>query len=278
MAINLDLVGKKSEALIHKYAWKDVVLYALGIGASTEELDFLFEMGDLKVFPTFAVVPSFRALVQATSNLNVNPMMILHGEQTVIQHKPIPPEGEMSTVSEITGIYDKGKAALVVVQAKTSIDGAPVFDNVFTIFARGEGGFGGDRGPEALKADPPEGKTPDFRVEYKTLPQQALLYRLSGDTNPLHVSPQFAAMGGFDRPILHGLCTYGHAGRAVLHSICGSDPARFKSFAARFASVVFPGDTVVTEGWRQSAGRYVIRASTQEGKTVLSNAIAEVVE
>lgn len=278
MAINLDLVGKKSEPIIHSYTWRDVVLYALGVGAGTDELDFLFEMGDLKVFPTFAVVPSFRALVQATSNLNVNPMMILHGEQTVILHKPIPPEGEMSTVSEVTGIYDKGKAALVVVKAETSIGGSPVFDNIFTIFARGEGGFGGDRGPEALKADPPEGRAPDFRVEYKTLPQQALLYRLSGDTNPLHASPQFAAMGGFDRPILHGLCTYGHAGRAILHSVCGGDPARFKSFAARFASVVFPGDTIVTEGWREGAGRYIVRASTQDGKTVLSNSVAEVVE
>ncbi|MBK7972032.1 MAG: MaoC family dehydratase N-terminal domain-containing protein [Deltaproteobacteria bacterium] len=254
------------------------MLYALGIGANTDELDFLFEMGDLKVFPTFAVVPSFKALVQATSNLNVNPMMILHGEQTVILHNPIPPEGEMSTVSEVTGIYDKGKAALVVVKAETSIDGSPVFDNIFTIFARGEGGFGGDRGPEALKADPPAGNPPDFRVEYKTLAQQALLYRLSGDTNPLHASPQFAAMGGFERPILHGLCTYGHAGRAVLHSVCGGDPARFKSFAARFASVVFPGDTIVTEGWRERAGRYIVRASTQDGKTVLSNSVAEVVE
>ncbi len=278
MGINLDLVGKKSDPIIHKYDWKDVVVYALGIGASTDELDFLFEMGDLKVFPTFAVVPSFRALVQATSNLNVNPMMILHGEQTVIQHRPIPPQGELTTISRVTGIYDKGKAALVVVKAETTIEGEPVFDNVFTIFARGEGGFGGDRGPEALKADPPEGVAPDFRVEYKTLPQQALLYRLSGDTNPLHASPQFAAMGGFDRPILHGLCTYGHAGRAILHSVCGGDPARFKSFAARFASVVFPGDTIITEGWKEKPGRYVVRASTQEGKTVLSNAIAEVVE
>ncbi len=278
MGINLELVGKKSEPIVYGYTWKDVVVYALGIGASTNELDFLFEMGDLKVFPTFAVVPSFRALVQATSNLNVNPMMILHGEQTVIQHKPIPPEGEMTTVSQVTGIYDKGKAALVVVKAETTIGGAPVFDNIFTIFARGEGGFGGDRGPEALKADPPEGKAPDFRIEYPTLPQQALLYRLSGDTNPLHASPQFAAMGGFDRPILHGLCTYGHAGRAVLHSVCGSDPARLKSFAARFASVVFPGDTIITEGWREKPGRYIVRASTQEGKTVLSNSIAEVVE
>jgi acyl dehydratase len=235
-------------------------------------------MNGPKVLPTFAVVPSFSALVAVTANLGVNPMMILHGEQKITLHRPIPANGEFVTVAEVKGIYDKVKGALVVVEARTTDEkNEPVFDNSFSIFVRGEGGFGGERGPEALKADPPEGKAPDFTFIEKTSPDQALLYRLSGDTNPLHASPQFAKMGNFDRPILHGLCTYGFAGRALLAHACGGDPKRFKSFAARFAGVVYPGDALTTEGWQIEPGKWVVRTKTQEDKVVLSNALAETV-
>lgn len=277
MAIKRDIVGKKSSPIRHKYGWKDTVLYALGCGAKEDELDFLFEMNGPKVLPTFAVVPSFNALIQVSGDLGANPMMILHGEQKIILHRPIPPQGELTTVAEVKGIYDKGKGASVVVEAKTLDEkNEPVFDNWFTVFVRGEGGFGGDRGPEPLKADPPADRAPDFSFSEKTVREQALLYRLSGDLNPLHASPQFAKMGGFDRPILHGLCTYGHAGRAVLKNACGGDPKKLKSFAARFAGVVFPGDTLTTEGWQVEPGKWVITVKQQDGKTVLSNSIAEV--
>jgi acyl dehydratase len=277
MALKLDLVGKSSAPIRHTYTWRDTALYALGVGARADELDFLFEMNGPKVLPTFAVVPSFNALISISSQLGANPMMILHGEQKVILHRPIPPNGEFQTVAEVKGIYDKGKGALVLVEARTTDEkNEPVFDNVFSIFVRGEGGFGGDRGPEALKADPPGDRDPDFETIEATAPEQALLYRLSGDLNPLHASPQFAKMAGFDRPILHGLCTYGHAGRAVLRHACGGDPARFRSFAARFAGVVFPGDTLTTRGWQLEPGRWAIQTQTQDGRTVLSNALAEV--
>jgi len=277
MAIKMDLVGKKSAPIRHGYAWKDCVLYALGVGAKADELDYLFEMNGPKVLPTFAVVPSFSALINVAGDLGVNPMMILHGEQKIILHRPIPPNGQFSTVAEVKGIYDKGKGALVLVEAKTTDEkNEPVFDNWFSIFVRGEGGFGGERGPEALKADPPQGKAPDFSFSEATTHEQALLYRLSGDLNPLHASPQFAKMGGFDRPILHGLCTYGFAGRAVLKHACGGDPKRLKTFAARFAGVVLPGDTLTTQGWQVEPGKWVVQVATQEGKIVLSNAIAEV--
>jgi acyl dehydratase len=276
MAIKLDLVGKKSAPIKHTYSWKDVVLYALGVGAKLDELDYLMELSGPKVLPTFAVVPSFSALIAVSSNLGANPMMILHGEQKVQQHRPIPPSGELTTVAEVTGIYDKGKGALVAVHAATTDDkNEPVFDNWFTTFVRGEGGFGGDRGPEALKADPPEGKAPDFAMSERTLPEQAALYRLSGDVNPLHIAPQFAKMGGFDRPILHGLCTYGFAGRAFLKHACGGDARKFKSFAARFAGVVYPGDTLTTEGWQVEPGRWILRTKTQDDRVVLSNSVAE---
>jgi acyl dehydratase len=277
MAIALDLVGKKSEPVPFSYSWKDTVLYALGVGAKLDELDFLYEGRGPKVLPTFAVVPSFASMMSVAGNLGVNPMMILHGEQQIRLHRPIPASGVLATVSEVKGIYDKGKGALVVVEAYTRDErGEPLFDNVFSIFARGEGGFGGERGPEAQKADPPAGAAPDFEVVEATSREQALLYRLSGDLNPLHADPNMASFGGFDRPILHGLCTFGFAGRAILRSVCGGDPARLKSFGARFAGVVFPGDTLTTRGFAVGDGRYVVTVSTEDGRVVLSNAIAEV--
>jgi len=278
MAIKLDVVGQKSPPITYQYQWKDTVLYALGVGARIDELDYLFEMNGPKVLPTFAVIPSFGAMVSVSAQVGANPVMIVHGEQKIELHRPIPPSGTFTTVAEVTGIYDKGKGAVIAVVAKTTDDkGEPVFDNSFSIFVRGAGGFGGDRGPEALKADPPEGKAPDFSVSERTHPEQALLYRLSGDLNPLHASPQFAKMAGFDRPILHGLCTYGFAGRALLHKACGGDPKRLKSFAARFAGVVFPGDTLTTEGWQVEPGRWVLRTKTQDDRIVLSNSVAETV-
>ena len=276
MAIKLDLVGRKSTPTPFTYQWKDVVLYALGVGAKVDELDYLYEARGPKVLPTFAVVPSFAAMLSVAGDLGANPMMILHGEQKVILHRAIPSQATLKTTSEVKGIYDKGKGALVVVEARTVDDkGEPVFDNVFSIFVRGEGGFGGDRGPEAPKADPPA-RAPDFEVIEATTREQALLYRLSGDVNPLHADPNMAKLGGFDRPILHGLCTFGHAGRAVLKGACGGDPARLRSFGARFSGVVFPGDTLTTRGWKGDGGAFIVSTTTQDGKVVLSNAIAEV--
>jgi acyl dehydratase len=278
MAIKLDLVGKKSDPIPFAYTWKDTVLYALGVGAKVEELDYLYEGRGPKVLPTFAVVPSFNSMITVAGDLGANPMMILHGEQKIILHRAIPPNAKLMTTSEVKGIYDKGKGALVVVEARTTDDkGESVFDNVFSIFVRGEGGFGGERGPEAVKADPPAGQAPDFEVVEATTREQALLYRLSGDINPLHADPNMAKFGGFDRPILHGLCTFGHAGRAILKGACGGDAGKLKSFGARFAGVVFPGDTLTTRGWKTGDGSYVVTVATQDGRTVLSNAIAEVV-
>ena len=176
----------------------------------------------------------------------------------------------------IKAIYDKGKAALVVVETE-SVDqkGRLLFRNTSGIFARGEGGFGGDRGPSGPKNAPPDRK-PDKSIAMKTLPQQALIYRLSGDMNPLHADPDFAKLGGFDRPILHGLCTYGYAGRAVLKAYCNDDPARMKSFEVRFSGVVYPGETITTDMWQIEPGRIVLTAKTERGEAVLSGGAAGV--
>jgi acyl dehydratase len=206
----------------------------------------------------------------------VNPMMILHGEQRIELHAPIPPEGTITTTPTIKAMYDKGKGALVVVETE-SVDakGRLLFRNTSGIFARGEGGFGGDRGPSGVKNVVPNRK-PDRSIAFETRPDQALLYRLSGDMNPLHADPDFARMAGFDRPILHGLCTFGFAGRAVLRAWCDDDPARLRSFEVRFSGVVFPGETITTDMWQVGPGQIVLTARTERGEAVLSSAAAEV--
>jgi acyl dehydratase len=277
MALNRDLVGKKSDPLTFSYNTRDAILYALGVGAKEDELDYLVELRGPKVLPTFAVVPSFQSLIQVIGSLGIaNPLKALHGEQKVVLHRPIPPQGKLQTVAEIKGIYDKGKGGLVVVEARTTDEkNEPLFDNVFSIFCLGEGGFGGEKQPEASIPEPPEGKAPDFKVTEATTREQALLYRLNGDTNPLHAEPQMAKMVGYERPILHGLCTFGFAGRAFLKSVCGGDAKKVKSFGARFAKPVLPGDTLTTEGWQVAPGVYAIRTTTQNGTAVLTNGVAQ---
>ncbi len=276
MAIDLSLVGKSTEALQHDYDWRDCALYALGVGATTSaDLDYLFEMNGPKVLPTFACVPSFTALMDIVGKLKCDFSKILHGEQEIVLHKPIPSKGTFSTTATVEGIYDKGKGALVVVKAATvDKDAQPVFDNTFSVFVRGEGGFGGDRGPETIKRTPPE-RVADFTMEETTSPEQAALYRLNGDYNPLHISPKLATAVGFDKPILHGLCTYGFAGRAALKHACDGNLASFKRFGARFAGVVLPGDTLKTEGWKVSDTEYILSVSAN-GKPVLANAFLEI--
>lgn len=277
MALNLDLIGKKTEKIPFTYDQDAVILYALGIGAGVDELDFIYEK-NLKVFPTYAVIPLLPCIIDVMADLGINLPAMLHGEQKIILHGAIPPSGTVYTSGIWDSVYDKGdKGAVLNISLETHDQSDQLlFENKVVLIDRSAGNFGGERGPQTERFDPPEGKTPDFRVEYPTSPDQAALYRLSGDKNPLHIDPEFAKQGGLERPILHGLCTYGHAGRAVLHSACGNEPARFKSFAARFMNIVFPGDTLITEGWKVENGRYIIQVKTSEDKIVLGNAVAEV--
>ena len=254
------------------YDDRDVMLYAVGVGAT--ELDFVFER-NLKVLPTFAVIPAFPGLMGLTQAVEINPVMILHGEQSIKLNKPIPVKGKLTTSGKVTGVYDKGKGALVVIESETKDEqGAALFVNTASVFVRGAGGFGGERGPEA--GNKPPDRAPDKTVEMQTLPTQAMIYRLSGDRNPLHVDPAFAKMAGYDTPILHGLCTLGHAGRAVLGTYCDNDPARMTGLEVRFSGVVFPGDSIITEMWDEGGGRIVLQAKTQRGDVVISNASATV--
>lgn len=278
MSINMDVVGKKMEPIPFAYDEDRVILYALGIGAGVDELGFVYEK-NLKVFPTFAVAPFMPALFNFIPKIKLNLQAVLHGEQKIVFHKTIPPSATIYTSTLCETIYDKGdKGAVVTVRFETCDEnGEPIFENTAVIIDRSAGNFGGDSGPKSDHIAPPEGKEPDFHIEYGTSLNQGALYRLSGDKNPLHIEPEFAMKAGFDRPILHGLCSFGYAGRAVLHSVCGSDPSRLKAFSARFMNVVFPGDKLIVEGWKVRNGIYIIQVKNQNGKLVLGNALAETV-
>ena len=277
MPINPDAVGSKGQPTKHSWDSKDAILYALGVGAGAvdplHELTFTTENTqdvDQQVLPTMAVVLGVGGSGAFGSVGSFNPAMLVHGEQAITLHGTIPVQGEVETTGEITAIYDKGKGAVIEVTS-TSVDtatGGPLFTNVMSAFIRGEGGFGGDRGPSGPKNVAPE-REPGHTVTYGTRSDQALLYRLSGDRNPLHSDPAFAAFGGFDRPILHGLCTYGFTGRALLHTLCGSDPARFTGMEARFSSPVFPGEALTVKVWETGDGEAIFQTAGGDGRTVI---------
>ena len=187
-----DIVGQELAETTYSYDDRDVMLYALGIGST--DIEFVFER-NLKVIPTFAVVPAFPALTGIAGAVEINPVMILHGEQAIDLHQPIPIKATLKTKGTITAVYDKGKGALITIEAKTQTDGGDhLFTNTFGVFVRGAGGFGGERGPEAKNKAPD--RAPDKTVDMTTAENQALIYRLSGDRNPLHVDPAFASMAG----------------------------------------------------------------------------------
>jgi len=277
MPINPDAVGARSEPERRSWTSKDSLLYALGVGAGAQDpaddLSATTENSQdvtQRALPTQAVVLGAGGAGAFGSIGSFNPAMLVHGEQSVSLARELPVAGEIETVTEVTGIYDKGSGALVVTESTaTSVaDGQPLFTVSMGAFIRGEGGWGGDRGPSSKFAAPE--REPDHSVTYSTRTDQALLYRLSGDRNPLHSDPKFAAMAGFPKPILHGLCTYGFTGRALLHAVCEGDPARFRSMSGRFSSPVFPGEDLTVRVWVDDGGTSaVFQTLGQDGRVVL---------
>ncbi|TCO46744.1 MaoC/PaaZ C-terminal domain-containing protein [Actinocrispum wychmicini] len=264
------------------FSWTsaDVLLYHLALGAGTDplsptELRYATEK-DLQVLPTFGVVAPNLRLTEPPKvsfpGIEVDLAKVLHGQQEITVHRPLPVEATVTAYTGVTDVYDKVKAA-VIVQESTVVNstGDPLYTTRSTIFARGEGGFGGERGPSAT-VDLPD-REPDFVLETPILPQQALLYRLCGDRNPLHSDPDFAAAAGFPRPILHGLCTYGMVCKAVVDGVLDGDVTRVAGFAVRFAGVVYPGETLRTQVWQEDK-RLLITASADG--PVLSDAIMTV--
>jgi len=270
--LDLSVIGREGKESVFKYDWKNVILYALGIGANKDELQFIYEnvRGGLKVLPSFAVIAAQDALPYVG---RIDYSRYIHGEQFTRFYHPIQPKGKIIRKAIVTNIYDKVKGAVIhSLVAGYTPRGDHVFDAKWIHFYIGAGGFGGDPGPKSESLNPPKGKDPDFSITYKTTENQAALYRLNGDLNPLHVDPKFARRGGQEKPILHGLCTYGFATRAILYGACNGELTRFKEFKARFSNVVYPGETLTTEGWKEN-GRYIIQVRTKRA-IVINNAYA----
>jgi acyl dehydratase len=277
------LLTWKFPEIEHTYTKKDTILYALGLGCGSDpeapdDLRFVYEKG-LLALPTMAVVLANPGNWLASKESTIDYTKVLHGEQSLTLHRPLPPAGTLVGRTRIVDLLDKGKdKGAVLYSERTILDkasGAPIATMGSTTMARGDGGWGGKSGPQPAPHVLPE-RAPETTVDIKTYPNSALIYRLSGDWNPLHADPKAAAAGGFKTPILHGLCTFGAAGRALIKGACGGDPARLKSMQVRFSSPVYPGETVRTEMW-PGAGRVSFRARVVERDVVvLNNGLATV--
>ena len=279
MALDPKLVGKRTEPKEYRYDWQQVALYALGVGARIDgELDLLYEGRGPKVLPTYAVVPAFPVVFGLVAELGGDLLGVVHGGQKVRLHRPFAPRGTLRTVGTVAGLYDLKRMAQAVITTETRDEqGELLAETEWSILYLRDGGFGGEPPPRTERRSPPD-RAPDFRFEQPTSPEQAALYRIAGgDYNPLHIDPEVAAKTPFERPILHGLCTYGFVGRALLEHACGGEPGRLRSLQGQFRKPVWPGDTLVVEGWRQD-GLVLLRATTAERpeEVVFGNAWAEV--
>ena len=268
MPLNPAAVGAVGDVRTMSWNSKDALLYEVGIGAGQNDLPFTTENTkevQQVVFPTFAVVAGSGTTSPGKSAMaeigTFNWALLVHGSQAITLHRPIPVEAEATVQDKVVAMYDKGKAAVVVTEAETKLKtGELLWTTRSSVFIRGEGGWDGDRGPSGPQNEPPA-KAPDHEVTLQTSPDQAFVYRLSGDRNPLHTDPSFAAIGGFDRPILHGLCSYGFTGRALLGALCNNNVTKFKKIEGRFSSPVMPGDALTIRMWNIGAGETVFTTS-----------------
>lgn len=284
MAIDTDkLLAREFPEVEHRYTQRDTMLYALGVGLGTdpmsaEELRFVYER-ELRALPTMAAVLAGPGFWVREPDTGIDWVRVLHGEQGLVFHRPLPPEGTVRARTRVTGVVDKGagKGALIYTerQGVDTATGEPLFTVHHTTFARGDGGFGGPTGPAPAPHALPE-RAPDEHCDLPTLPQAALIYRLSGDYNPLHADPEVAAAAGYPRPILHGLCTLGVAGHALLRTCCGYDPARLRALQVRFSAPVYPGETLRTELWRDGSVVSFRALVRERDAVVLNNGRAEV--
>jgi acyl dehydratase len=277
--INLDIaLGAELEPVEFSWVSSDVQLYNLALGAGSDPMDsrelrYLTD-GTPQVLPTFSsVAASFHATEAPTVSfpgIEIELSRVLHASEAVTVPAPLPASGAGRAVTRITEIWDKGKAAVIFNETTVAdSSGKTLWTVKRSIFARGEGGFGGERGP-STSAETPE-RAADFEIDIPVLPQQALLYRLCGDRNPLHSDPEFAAAAGFPRPILHGLCTYGMTCKALVDTVLDADTTRVGSYGARFAGVVYPGETLKASVWQDGDRlRAIVTAPSRGDETVLA--------
>jgi acyl dehydratase len=289
MPINPDAIGATTAPQPFEWTERDTMLYALGVGAGPQDLAFTTENShdiDQQVLPTYAVIacPAWGAAGNVGS---FNWAMLLHGSQQIRLHAPLPASGKLNVSSEVADIQDKGEgknAILVLKGTGTDPDtGDVIAETVSTAVIRGEGGFGGQPGERPVAPVIPDRET-DAKVALTTTENLPLIYRLSGDRNPLHSDPWFAqTLAGFPKPIMHGLCTYGVAGRVLVAELGGGDAGKIRAIGARFTSPVFPGETLTTSVWKTEAGRAVFRTEAAEpdgsnARLVLDDGTAEYVD
>jgi NAD(P)-dependent dehydrogenase (short-subunit alcohol dehydrogenase family)/acyl dehydratase len=276
VALNLNAIGRKIGPCKKNYTWKDTALYALGVGAGFADLDYCYEKG-LKVIPSFAITTLYDLVPELAEASNVNLAGILHGEHEIIFHNPIPTEGTLSTEGAITHYYDKGKdkGALIVAKFETRhSNGTRLFTSIATVFARLDGGFGGEDAPEKKIVFPD--RKPDFTVEATPTADQPLLFRLSGDLFELHVDGEFAKMAGFERPIMHGLCTHGYACRALITALIPGEPHKVRRLDCRFKQPLYPGQPIKTLIWKIDDGKALWRViNAASGEVVMDNGVFE---
>lgn len=286
MAIDPSAIGAVTDPKVYEWTDRDTLLYALGVGAGTDDLAFTTENSHdvpQQVLPTFAVICCMGfAATPLVGSFNWG--MLLHGSQEIRLSAPLPASGALSVIAEVADIQDKGagKNAIIMLRARGSdpATGALVAETLTTLVIRGDGGFGGAPGQRPSAPEFPD-REPDARIALPTRDDQALIYRLSGDRNPLHSDPWFAReMAGFPTPILHGLCTYGFAGRALLGALADGQAARLTAMAARFSAPVFPGEILTTLIWRTAKGRAVYRTEAagpdgSNARVVLNDGVAE---
>ncbi|MBI2292144.1 MAG: MaoC family dehydratase N-terminal domain-containing protein [Betaproteobacteria bacterium] len=278
------LINWKIPEVGQQFTRRDTMLYALGVGLGADpcdasELKFVYEQ-NLQALPTMAIILGYPGPWHAHPDTGITRSHVVHGEQSFEIHRPLPVEGEIAGLTKVTGVVDKGKdkGALVMTECtvRDKAGGNTLCTLTSTSFCRADGGFGGPAGP-AKTPHPIPATPPDAVCDLPTLPQAALIYRLSGDYNPLHAEPAAAQKAGYPRPILHGRCTFSVAGHAILKTCCGYDPARFRSMAGRFSSPVYPGETIRTEIWRNGSIVSFRSMVPARGVTVLNNGRAEVV-
>lgn len=258
--VDASLVGLELAPMRCTWTRRDVILYALAVGAGAGDLDLVYEARGPQVLPTFAVIPSSGFLPAFLEAVDFDIGRLLHGEQSITVHRPIPPEGSVQTTRRCIAVWDKGSAAVIVWESVSSDGDGPMFTSLNVSFVRGAGGFGGERGPSGPRNAPPQ-RDPDVRLSVPTSPDQAVLYRLCGDLNPMHVDPDLARANGYEGAFLHGLCTYGLVARAL----CQGAHHRLESYEARFAGVVYPGDTLEVRAWHVENGDVLLDARTHRG-------------
>lgn len=277
MALNPDAVGSEGEAYQISWTSKDSLLYAVSLNIGSEQLQYVTENSTgvvQKALPTMPVVLGSGQATPASNPMrNVgefNFANLVHASQSITLHQSLPVEGSATVQSKVVAMYDKVKAAVIVTESQaTDAAGKALYSMRSSVFIREAGGFGGERGPSGAVNEPPA-TAPDHEVTFQTTPDQALLYRLNGDRNPLHSDPNHPAVaaGVFPKPILHGLCTYGFTGRALLNALCGGDADRFKHIEGRFASPVFPGDALTVKMWNSKDGEALFETYVGDRKVI----------